>query len=51
VIFERLLAGTPEVHILSDHQPDASFAPVSPGLEDVYFTHLISSTNTGLRQN
>jgi len=51
VIFERLLAGTPEIHILSDNQPDATFAPVSPGLEDVYFAHLISSTNSGLRQN
>jgi ABC-type multidrug transport system ATPase subunit len=51
VIFERLLAGRPEIHILSDEQPDATFTPVSPGLEDFYFTHIANTTKVGARQN
>lgn len=51
VTYERLLAGTPEIHILSDKQPDLTFAPVAAGLEDVYFAHISNSTNGGIRQS
>jgi ABC-2 type transport system ATP-binding protein len=45
VIFERLLAGTPEIHVLSDTQPDPGFTQVEAGLEDVYFAHIMSREN------
>jgi ABC-2 type transport system ATP-binding protein len=51
VTFERLLAGTPEIHILSDKQPDPTFKPVAASLEDVYFAHIANNPNSGLRQN
>ncbi|MGH7468121.1 MAG: ABC transporter ATP-binding protein [Longimicrobiales bacterium] len=37
VISTRLVAGHPVVHIYSEAQPGDGFAPVEPGLEDVYF--------------
>jgi ABC-2 type transport system ATP-binding protein len=42
VISERLIAGSPEIRILSDSQP-AGFERVEPDLEDVYFTHIFNS--------
>jgi ABC-2 type transport system ATP-binding protein len=41
IVSERLLAGTPEVHVLSEVQPDATFEMIKPGLEDVYFSHIL----------
>lgn len=40
VISSRLFAGHMLIHVLADQQPDASFDPVEPDLEDVYFTTL-----------
>lgn len=45
VVFERLLAGTPEVHVLANTQPDSSFEPVAAGLEDVYFAYVQHGIN------
>ena len=39
VISHRFFAGEIVVHVLSDSQPEG-FAPVSGGLEDVYFATL-----------
>jgi hypothetical protein len=39
VISHRFFAGDIVVHVLSDTQPEG-FAPVSGGLEDVYFATL-----------
>src|SRR5262245_10173344 len=36
----RLIAGEPLIHVYSDTQPEQGFAPVDPGLEDVYFQRL-----------
>ena len=41
VISERLLAGKPEIHVLSDSSPDSSFESVEADLEDVYFGHIL----------
>jgi ABC-2 type transport system ATP-binding protein len=43
VISTRLFAGRTLIHVLADSRPDESFAPVEPGLEDVYFTTLARS--------
>ena len=40
VISSRLFAGRMLIHVLADARPDASFDPVEPDLEDVYFTTL-----------
>ena len=40
VISTRLFAGQTVVHVLAEQAPDASFAPVEPGLDDEYFTTL-----------
>ncbi|WP_436515746.1 ABC transporter ATP-binding protein [Ekhidna sp. To15] len=45
VISDRLIAGKPEIHVLSDSSPDSSFESVEADLEDVYFSHILSSTN------
>lgn len=42
VISDRLIAGKPEIHVLADTQPDASFESVQADLEDVYFSHILS---------
>ncbi|MEQ6166382.1 ABC transporter ATP-binding protein [Ekhidna sp. MALMAid0563] len=44
VISDRLIAGKPEIHVLSDTKPDGSFESVEADLEDVYFSHILSST-------
>jgi ABC-2 type transport system ATP-binding protein len=51
VIFERLLGGTPEVHVLANGQPDSGFSHVEAGLEDVYFAHILTGGNLGVRPN
>ena len=38
IISEKLIAGKPEIRVLSDVQPDESFEPIIPDLEDVYFS-------------
>jgi ABC-type multidrug transport system ATPase subunit len=43
VISTRLSAGRTVVHVLADTPPDAGFAPVTGGLEDVYFSTLAAS--------
>ena len=43
VISDRLIAGKPVIHVLSDSQP-AGFDAVQADLEDVYFTQILSAT-------
>ncbi|MDB4951903.1 MAG: ABC-type multidrug transport system, ATPase component [Gemmatimonadetes bacterium] len=38
VISTKLLSGRTVVHVVADARPDASFDPVEPDLEDVYFS-------------
>ena len=40
VLSTRLVGGHPVIHVFSASQPDEGFAPVEPGLEDVYFQRL-----------
>ncbi len=42
VISERLIAGTPEIRVLSSFAPDSSFEGVEADLEDVYFAHVFA---------
>ncbi|MBC8111688.1 MAG: ABC transporter ATP-binding protein, partial [Verrucomicrobia bacterium] len=44
VISDRLIAGTPIIHILSEFQPDDSFSAVNADLEDVYFAKIFGNT-------
>lgn len=44
VISERLIAGRPEITVLSDQQPDGGFDKAAADLEDVYFTHVFGTT-------
>jgi ABC-type multidrug transport system ATPase subunit len=37
VLSTKLVAGRPQVHVLSDESPAESFQPIAPELEDVYF--------------
>jgi ABC-2 type transport system ATP-binding protein len=41
VVSERLLGGKPEIHVISDFQPDESFEQIPEGLDDVYFSHMM----------
>jgi ABC-type multidrug transport system ATPase subunit len=43
IISTRLVGGVPTVHVYSESSPGAVFAPVDPGLEDVYFHQLGAS--------
>jgi ABC-type multidrug transport system ATPase subunit len=43
VISDKLVAGTPQIHVLSDTPPQAGFEPVAPELEDVYFSLIVSA--------
>ncbi|HET6764094.1 MAG TPA: ATP-binding cassette domain-containing protein [Longimicrobiaceae bacterium] len=38
VISTKLLSGRTVIHVVDDRQPDDSFEPVEPDLEDVYFS-------------
>jgi ABC-type multidrug transport system ATPase subunit len=40
VISTRLVSGRTVIHVVAPTQPDASFEPVNPDLEDVYFSTL-----------
>lgn len=44
VISDRLIAGTPEIHVLSETTPGDTFEMVEADLEDVYFTHIFQSS-------
>jgi ABC-2 type transport system ATP-binding protein len=44
IISERLIAGRPEITVLSEAQPDASFTQQAADLEDVYFSQIFNST-------
>ncbi len=46
VISERLIAGQPDIHVLSDAQPDNSFESIPADLEDVYFSKIHETLNT-----
>ena len=46
VISTQLFEGRTRLHVLHDGLPEAGFAPVEPGLEDVYFAILQSSPST-----
>ena len=43
VISTRLFAGATVIHVLSDDNPGDGFAPISGGLEDVYFSTLATA--------
>lgn len=43
VISDRLIAGSPVIHILSENNPDGTFKAVSADLEDVYFGKIFSN--------
>ena len=43
VISTRLLGGRTIIHVLADTDPGAGFAPVTGGLEDVYFSTLATT--------
>jgi len=43
VISEKLLAGKPEIHVLSDSQPDSGFDSIPADLEDVYFSNIMKT--------
>ncbi len=40
VISTKLVAGRPQIHIVSDSCPDDGFAAVDPDLEDVFFSRI-----------
>lgn len=40
VISDKMIAGLPEIHILSENDPGDGFAAATPDLEDVYFSHI-----------
>lgn len=40
VISDKLIAGKPEIHVLSDTLPGEGFEAVTPDLEDVYFSYM-----------
>ncbi len=44
VISNKLVAGRPLIHILSDADPGNDFKQVTPGLEDVFFAHIMGAT-------
>jgi ABC-type multidrug transport system ATPase subunit len=50
VISDRLIAGTPEIHVFHETQPDNSFEPVLTDLEDVYFTQIMGADKASLAE-
>ncbi len=44
VISEKLVGGTPVVHVLADMPPGEGFEPVEGDLEDVYFSFIFGGT-------
>jgi ABC-2 type transport system ATP-binding protein len=49
VVSERLLAGMPEIHVVSEEIPDESFEKIPVELEDVYFTHINAQSAAAVR--
>jgi ABC-type multidrug transport system ATPase subunit len=45
VISSKLVAGIPEIHVLSDKIPDESFKSVDVDLEDVFFSQILNKQN------
>ena len=46
VISDKMIAGNPQIHILSDSDPGHGFAPQNPDLEDVFFTKITPHVNS-----
>jgi len=46
VLSKRLVAGKPQLHVLSETSPGPGFEQVTPGLEDVYF-HVLGQQQAG----
>lgn len=44
VISHKLVAGQPQLHVLSDAAPESGFQQVSPDLEDVFFANIAGHT-------
>jgi len=44
VISDKMVAGRPQIHVLSDNNPGNGFVNVDPNLEDVFFTRIHSET-------
>lgn len=40
VLSDKMVAGKPQIHVLSEVQPDPGFESVAPNLEDVFFTKI-----------
>ncbi len=40
VISDKMVAGRPQIHVLSDRNPGNGFSAVPPNLEDVFFTRI-----------
>jgi ABC-type multidrug transport system ATPase subunit len=40
VISNKLVAGRPQIHVYADLLPEEGFVPVTPGLEDVFFSSI-----------
>jgi ABC-2 type transport system ATP-binding protein len=45
VISDRLIAGSPVIHVMHDTNPDGTFEAITADLEDVYFGKIFSSVN------
>jgi ABC-2 type transport system ATP-binding protein len=48
VISDKMVAGKPLIHVLSDSKPGAGFESIAPGLEDVFFSKINTSTTTSV---
>lgn len=48
VISEKLFQGKPVIHVLSDTNLANGFRPISAGLEDVYFSQILSGTTKNI---
>lgn len=44
VISDKMVAGKPQIHVLSENNPGADFRQIEPNLEDVFFTKTHSVT-------
>jgi hypothetical protein len=40
VISDKMVAGRPQIHVLSNSSPGAGFTSVEPNLEDVFFVKI-----------
>ena len=43
VVSDKLVAGKPTLHVLSDTQPEDGFEVINPDLEDVYFSYIFGA--------